>query len=188
MVNIPTLLTLVRLIVSPLILPFMIINCVPTTSWLLHGLVALVFILFGITDFLDGFLARIARQETYLGKFLDPLADKMLMLAAIVPLVALNRISVVVALVFIGREMVVLSLRETAVVNRVTLPVMWYGKLKTMMQMIYITVVLSNPVYGDGAEWFGLVEQIVLIPAVILTVWSALSYARLLVRLIRSEQ
>ena len=103
---------------------------------------AAVFILAAATDKLDGYVARRSKQVTTLGQFLDPLADKLLIAAALIALVAQGRIWAPVAMVIIGREIAVSVLRIIGVSQGVSIPADKYGKLKTVLQIVYIVYVL----------------------------------------------
>jgi len=103
---------------------------------------AAVFILAAATDKLDGYVARRSKQITTLGQFLDPLADKLLVAAALIAHVAQDRVSAWVAMVIIGREIAVSVLRIVGVSQGVSIPADKYGKLKTVLQIVYIVYVL----------------------------------------------
>ena len=103
---------------------------------------AAVFILAAATDKLDGYVARRSKQVTTLGQFLDPLADKLLIAAALIALVAQGRIWAPVAMVIIGREIAVSVLRIIGVSQGVSIPADKYGKLKTVLQIVYVVYVL----------------------------------------------
>ena len=103
---------------------------------------AAVFILAAATDKLDGYVARRSKQVTTLGQFLDPLADKLLIAAALIALVAQDRVAAWVAMVIIGREIAVSVLRIIGVSQGVSIPADKYGKLKTVLQIVYVVYVL----------------------------------------------
>jgi len=103
---------------------------------------AAVFILAAATDKLDGYVARRNKQITTLGQFLDPLADKLLIAAALIALVSQGRIAAWVAMVIIGREVAVSVLRIVGVSQGVSIPADRYGKLKTVLQIVYVVYVL----------------------------------------------
>jgi CDP-diacylglycerol--glycerol-3-phosphate 3-phosphatidyltransferase len=103
---------------------------------------AAVFILAAATDKLDGYVARRSKQVTTLGQFLDPLADKLLIAAALIALVAQDRVAAWVATVIIVREVAVSVLRIVGVSQGVSIPADKYGKLKTVLQIVYIVYVL----------------------------------------------
>ena len=103
---------------------------------------AAVFILAAATDKLDGYVARRTKQITTLGQFLDPLADKLLIAAALIALVSQGRIAAWVAMLIIGREIAVSVLRIVGVSQGVSIPADKYGKLKTVLQIVYVVYVL----------------------------------------------
>jgi CDP-diacylglycerol--glycerol-3-phosphate 3-phosphatidyltransferase len=103
---------------------------------------AAVFILAAATDKLDGYVARRNKQITTLGEFLDPLADKLLIAAALIALVSQGRIAAWVAMLIIGREVAVSALRIVGVSQGVSIPADRYGKLKTVLQIVYVVYVL----------------------------------------------
>ena len=103
---------------------------------------AAVFILAAATDKLDGYVARRSKQITTLGQFLDPLADKLLIAAALIALVSQGRIVAWVAMLIIGREIAVSVLRIVGVSQGVSIPADKYGKLKTVLQIVYVVYVL----------------------------------------------
>jgi CDP-diacylglycerol--glycerol-3-phosphate 3-phosphatidyltransferase len=103
---------------------------------------AAVFILAAATDKLDGYVARRNKQITTLGQFLDPLADKLLIAAALIALVSQGRIAGWVAMLIIGREIAVSVLRIVGVSQGVSIPADKYGKLKTVLQIVYVVYVL----------------------------------------------
>ncbi len=178
----PTLLTLVRIGLIPVFviayyLPFSWANAVAT------GL----FILAGVTDWLDGYLARRLNQQSEFGAFLDPVADKLMVTTALVLLVSddtiqasvINQIvfTVVVAII-IGREIVVSALREwmAELGKRASVAVSLIGKVKTMAQIVAISMLIYQaPVFGFSMAWLG---EILLYVAAALTIWSMFVYLR----------
>jgi CDP-diacylglycerol--glycerol-3-phosphate 3-phosphatidyltransferase len=103
---------------------------------------AAVFILAAATDKLDGYVARRNKQVTTLGQFLDPLADKLLIAAALIALVSQDRVAAWLAMVIIGREIAVSVLRIIGISQGVSIPADRYGKLKTVLQIVYVVYVL----------------------------------------------
>jgi len=103
---------------------------------------AAVFILAAATDKLDGYVARRNEQITTLGQFLDPLADKLLIAAALIALVSQGRVAAWVAMLIIGREIAVSVLRIVGVSQGVSIPADKYGKLKTVLQIVYVVYIL----------------------------------------------
>ena len=103
---------------------------------------AAVFILAAATDKLDGYVARRSKQITTLGQFLDPLADKLLIAAALIALVSQGRVAAWVAMLIIVREIAVSVLRIVGVSQGVSIPADKYGKLKTVLQIVYVVYIL----------------------------------------------
>jgi CDP-diacylglycerol--glycerol-3-phosphate 3-phosphatidyltransferase len=103
---------------------------------------AIIFILASITDLLDGYLARRNRQITKLGIFMDPIADKLLVTAALISLVSLDELNVWIAMIIIAREFMVTGLRIVAVGDGIVIAASNWGKLKTISQTVAISVML----------------------------------------------
>jgi CDP-diacylglycerol--glycerol-3-phosphate 3-phosphatidyltransferase len=175
--NIPTLLTWARIVAIPLIVGVFYLDGVSPAQ---QNLIATVlFIVFALTDWADGFLARKLNQTSAFGAFLDPVADKFLVCASLLVLVHLDRADVFVALIIIGREIAISSLREWMAIIGATksVAVHMVGKAKTMVQMIAIPFLLfDGTVFGvlDTNVW-GI--WLIWISAV-LTVWSMVYYLR----------
>jgi CDP-diacylglycerol--glycerol-3-phosphate 3-phosphatidyltransferase len=135
--NIPNMLTLSRIVLVPVFL-FALLTRVKV-----GGLIAAaVFIVAAITDGVDGYLARRNKEITRLGQFLDPLADKLLISAALVAMVELKLVTTWVAMVIIGREMAVTGLRAIAAAEGTVIAAGKWGKLKTVTQIIFVVTAL----------------------------------------------
>lgn len=142
---------------------------------------AAVFILAAATDKLDGYVARRSKTVTTLGQFLDPLADKLLVAAALIALVGMSRVPAWVATVIIVREIAVSVLRIVGASQGVSIPADRYGKLKTVLQIVYVVYVLV-PV-ADIADWLDvglwlpeLISDVLIAVVVIVTLWSGIRY------------
>jgi CDP-diacylglycerol---glycerol-3-phosphate 3-phosphatidyltransferase len=142
---------------------------------------AAVFILAAATDKLDGYVARRSKQITTLGQFLDPLADKLLIAAALIALVAQDRVAAWVATVIIVREIAVSVLRIIGVSQGVSIPADKYGKLKTVLQIVYVVYVLVPT--ADIAEFIHvstdvavIIQWILAVVVVIVTLASGVRY------------
>jgi CDP-diacylglycerol--glycerol-3-phosphate 3-phosphatidyltransferase len=142
---------------------------------------AAVFILAAATDKLDGYVARRNKQVTTLGQFLDPLADKLLIAAALIALVAQDRVAAWVATVIIVREVAVSVLRIIGVSQGVSIPADRYGKLKTVLQIVYVVYVLFPT--ADIAELIHVstdvavvIQWILAALVVIVTLYSGIRY------------
>ena len=177
--NLPNLVTLLRILLIPLIVGIFYLP----DAWLSFegkNIAATgVFIFAAITDWLDGYLARKLDQMSAFGAFSDPVADKLVVVGALIVLLYLNRIDMVVALIIIGREIAVSALREwmARVGQSRSVAVAFIGKLKTVLQMVAIPLLL----FGD--ELFGIVDchalgTILIYIAAVLTVVSMLYYLR----------
>jgi len=173
--NVPNALTWFRIIAIPLV----VIVFYWQAPWA-RPAAGLLFGLAGITDYLDGYLARRLNQTSNFGAFLDPVADKLIVATALVLLVEADprRVLAIAAAIIIGREITVSALREwmSQIGARAHVAVSWFGKWKTASQivgiglMLYREPVLGQPVYEFG-EWL-------LYAAVALTLWSMIDYLR----------
>lgn len=145
-------------------------------NMLRHFLLTLVFVLAAITDWLDGYLARKMGITSAFGRFLDPVADKLMVAAALIILVQwhANIVMAISAIVIISREIAVSALREwmAELGNRTSVAVSYVGKLKTTFQMVAITVLLLN---WQSLEFIGYALMLV---AVVLTLWSMMIYLK----------
>ncbi len=176
--NVPNLVTLSRIVLIPLIIG---LYYVPDTwlSW--HGKNAAataIFILAAITDWLDGYLARRLNQLSAFGEFLDPVADKLIVVGALIVLLYLGRLDMLVGLIIIGREIAISALREwmAKVGQASSVAVAFIGKLKTATQMVAIPLLLYQDVlFTLDCQWLG---TILINIAAILTVASMLYYLR----------
>ncbi|QNP48445.1 CDP-diacylglycerol--glycerol-3-phosphate 3-phosphatidyltransferase [Diaphorobacter aerolatus] len=174
--TIPTIMTWTRIVAIPLIVGVFSAPLEPQTQ----NLVATVmFIAFAITDWLDGYLARKLNQTSSFGAFLDPVADKFLVCAALLVLVHLQRADVLVALIIIGREIAISALREwmAQIGASKSVAVHMIGKLKTTVQMVAIPFLLyDGKLFGviDTGVWGTWLIWI----AAILTIWSMVYYLR----------
>ncbi|MEX0940879.1 MAG: CDP-diacylglycerol--glycerol-3-phosphate 3-phosphatidyltransferase [Candidatus Babeliales bacterium] len=173
----PLILTLSRLIIAPILMPLLLIYVSPYVSHFIQILIALIFILFCLSDFFDGYLARKWQQESILGKVLDPIADKFLLFSTLVGLLVINRIFFLWAIIFIGREFFIMGLRILALENKVRIDVSSFGKAKTGVQMLYLTMLILKPLWIEN-YWWTVFETILLSAALILTLGSAYFYLR----------
>jgi cardiolipin synthase (CMP-forming) len=173
--NIPTLLTWARIVAIPLIVGVFYLQGFTRPE---QNLIATVmFVVFAFTDWADGFLARKLNQTSAFGAFLDPVADKFLVCASVLVLVHLGRADVFVALIIIGREIAISSLREWMAIIGATksVAVHMVGKLKTSVQMTAIPFLLFDGVL------FGVIDTRVwgtwlIWASAVLTVWSMVYY------------
>ncbi|WP_374537425.1 CDP-diacylglycerol--glycerol-3-phosphate 3-phosphatidyltransferase [Chitinimonas taiwanensis] len=178
--NLPNLLTWARILMIPLILG---VYYFPD-SWMTpaHKNIAgaLLFMLAGITDWFDGYLARKWNQLSAFGAFLDPVADKLMVAAALILLVQLGRADAWLAAIIIGREITISALREwmAQLGNSKSVAVSFVGKVKTAAQMTAITMLLfhENLIPGIDLQQIG---SLCLFVAALLTLWSMGYYLRM---------
>ncbi len=182
--NFPTLLTLARLVIAPIVLPIMCVYLLPHNNILLNLLVGIIFIFFSLTDLLDGYLARKTGNETKFGRILDFVADKFLIYSTLIGLIAAKKIFFVWGLIFIGREFFVMGVRLLARDAHVTIPVSYWGKIKTVSQVAYIAAAIINPDHAQPltASKFNMIETGLLVIAVLLTIYSAYRYYQSLLK------
>ena len=170
MLNLPNLLASLRILIAPVMF-WIILNPQVFTSngfditWNYY-FASLLFVLASITDFFDGYIARQWNQMTMLGAILDPLADKMLTLAAFLGLMLIGEASAWAIYIIIVRELFITGLRTVAVSEGLSVKASWSGKIKTVAQMIAIGFLLMHWPYGSALLWF----------AVFLTLYSGLEY------------
>jgi len=172
--TIPTLMTWTRIVAIPLIVGVFYID-LPIASQ--NFWATTMFVVFALTDWLDGFLARKLNQSSSFGAFLDPVADKFLVCASLLVLVHMHRVHVMVALIIVGREIAISALREwmAQLGAGKSVAVHFVGKLKTTVQMVAIPFLLYNgQLFGvvDTQEWGTVLIWI----ASILTIWSMIYY------------
>jgi cardiolipin synthase len=178
-VNLPNSLTWLRIMLIPL---FVAVFYLPD-GWLQLHLVNVVatglFALASITDWLDGWLARRLNQTSAFGAFLDPVADKLMVAAALLVLVDLDRAGIAASLIIIGREIAISALREWMARegNSGSVAVSFVGKLKTTAQMLAILFLLyHDAILGLDCQWLG---RWLLDIAAFLTLWSMFHYLRM---------
>lgn len=175
MLNIPNILTLLRI----LLIPIMVVVYYLPVTWG-HIVAAAIFAVAGATDWLDGYLARRLQQTSALGAFLDPVADKLIIVVALVVVVGELDLPylAIPAAVIIGREIAISALREwmAELGKRASVAVSVIGKFKTAGQMLALMLLLA---YQPGEHlWFGLLGYGLLIIAAILTLWSMIIYLK----------
>jgi CDP-diacylglycerol--glycerol-3-phosphate 3-phosphatidyltransferase len=136
--NLPNSLTLLRIMLVP-VLVVALLDATDGAQWL----AAAVFATAAFTDGLDGYLARTRRSETTFGKVMDPIADKLLIAAALISLVSIERLAAWVAMVIIAREFAVSGLRIAAGAQGVVIPASWLGKVKTATQIVAILALIA---------------------------------------------
>lgn len=176
MFNFPNILTMSRIVIIPLLLVAFYFPA-PYANWV----PLLLFIIAGITDFFDGFLARRNKQTSNLGRFLDPVADKLLVAAVLLMLVAHGKIadlSLIPAIIILCREIMVSGLREYLAELRVGLPVSKLAKWKTTAQIMALCFLLGGEAPPPWMQTV-LIGDILLWAAGLLTVWTGYDYLKL---------
>jgi cardiolipin synthase len=167
----PNVLTLSRIAIIPLlILAFYFID-----GSLSHRIAAALFLIASITDFLDGYLARIWHMQSNFGRFLDPIADKLLVGAIMLVMVDARKADIIPAIAIICREILVSGLREFLAELHVSVPVSKMAKVKTAMQMTAIFLLLLGD-KGSGILYTDLLGRITLWGAAILTLVTGFAY------------
>jgi cardiolipin synthase (CMP-forming) len=174
--TIPTIMTWTRIVAIPLIVG---VFYLPIEHELRNLIATVMFVVFALTDWLDGYLARKLNQTSSFGAFLDPVADKFLVCACVLVLVHLNRADVFVALIIIGREIAISALREwmAQIGASKSVAVHMIGKLKTVSQMVAIPFLLfDDTLFGliDTRLWGNWLIWV----SAVLTVWSMVYYLK----------
>jgi len=177
--NVPNLVTFSRIILIPLIVGIFYLPDEWVSFTAKNMIAAWIFIIAAITDWLDGYLARRLNQMSAFGAFLDPVADKLIVVGALVVLLSLARVDALVALIIVGREIAISALREWMAVlgQGKSVAVAFIGKLKTVSQMVAIPLLLyHDPLLGlVDSQWVG---TLLISVAAVLTVISMLYYLR----------
>lgn len=173
--NLPNKLTMLRIAMVPIFVVF-VSNPAVTYQW-----IALVlFVIASFTDMLDGRIARSRHMVTDFGKFIDPIADKMLVMSALIMLVEQNRMPGWVCMVMLAREFAVSGFRLVASSKGKVIAAGIWGKLKTVTQMIYICMALILlPMYSinhDVHAVWDVATQIIMYVSMALTLWSGIDY------------
>lgn len=171
--NLPNVITLARIFLVPVFVGLYMLQ----QEWsILAG--SILFALAALTDWLDGYLARRLDQTTPFGAFLDPVADKLIVVSALIVLVAYhhNAWLTLPALVIVGREIVISALREwmAEINDSVAVAVSYLGKIKTTLQMIAIALLLSLPV--ETEHWVMSAGYVLLYVSAVMTLWSMWQY------------
>lgn len=183
--NLANKLTLIRIILVPIFLIFIAAKHIPYGSTIATA----IFILASLTDKLDGYIARSRNQITNFGKFMDPLADKLLVTAALISLVELQIVPAWASVIIIAREFAVSGLRSIAASQGRVIAASWWGKIKTVIQIIAIILLLLKVNVNDfkyimdlvnnsqfWSQFFNIVPSIMLMVAVVITLVSGIVY------------
>ncbi len=180
--------TLLRIFLVPV---FFVVLIAPWPTWLLLMpeleywkplIAAVIFVILAATDGVDGFLARRRGEVTTFGQFIDPLADKMLVAAALLALVELGTLPSWPALLILAREFIVSGIRMLAATEGIVISASWYGKVKTVAQIVAITlflvkdIVLSPITLKDTWNPLFVLAWVAMVIALVATIWSMLDY------------
>ena len=159
--NLPNKLTMFRVILIPFFVLFMLVDITLYDKWIALG----IFIIASLTDLLDGKIARKYNLVTNFGKFMDPLADKLLVCSALICLVALDRIPAWMVIVIIAREFIISGFRLIASDNGVVIAASYWGKFKTTFQMVMICLMIADitaiSIFTDIVTWIAVVLTVV---------------------------
>ncbi len=186
--NLPNKITVARMLLIPImiIVPYLGLNNILFGSVTIGSFITLIiFLIASFTDFLDGYLARKNNLVTTFGKFLDPIADKLLVLSALIMLVEQGIIPGWIPIIIAAREFIVSGIRMLAAGDGKVIAASWYGKIKTVSQMIAISLAfLSTNTFmqftsvemGTGALILNILMSLAMIVAVLTTILSGVDY------------
>ena len=166
--NLPNKLTILRVILIPFFVVFMLFDITGAAD---KWIALVIFCVASLTDMLDGKIARKYNLVTNFGKFMDPLADKLLVCTALICLTSMNRLNVIVVLVIIAREFIISGFRLVASDNGIVIAASYWGKFKTVSQMALIIVLIMDL----GGVW-NVVGTVLTWVALLLTVVSLIGY------------
>ena len=166
--NLPNKLTVLRVLLIPLFVLFMLTDLGGSAG---KYIALAFFVVASITDFLDGYLARKNNLVTNFGKFMDPLADKLLVCAAMICLIQTGKLAAWIVIVIISREFIISGFRLVASDNGIVIAASYWGKFKTVSQMIMIILLIL-----DWGGVFGVLETVVTYLALALTIISLIDY------------
>ena len=166
--NLPNKLTILRVILIPFFVVFMLFDITGAAD---KWIALVIFCVASLTDMLDGKIARKYNLVTNFGKFMDPLADKLLVCTALICLTSMNRLNVIVVLVIIAREFIISGFRLVASDNGIVIAASYWGKFKTISQMALIIVLIMDL----GGVW-NVVGTVLTWVALLLTVVSLIDY------------
>ena len=166
--NLPNKITIFRVCMIPVFLVFMLVPGIPFSNYIATA----VFVIACLSDALDGHIARKNNLVTNFGKFMDPIADKLLVCSALICFVALSYMPAWMVIVIIAREFIISGFRLIAVENGVVIAASYWGKFKTIAQMIACILLIVQLPF----EWITVVEQLFVWLSLILTVVSLLEY------------
>ncbi len=166
--NLPNKLTLMRVVLIPIFLLVLFLMQEPYNRYIATA----IFVVASVTDFLDGYIARKYHMVSNFGKFMDPLADKLLVMAALVSMVAMEDLPAWVVIVILAREFAITGFRTLAMEANIVMAASWWGKIKTTTQMIMIILVLLQLPFA----YMPMIETVLIWLAVLFTVVSGVVY------------
>ena len=164
--NLPNKLTMFRVILIPFFVLFMLVDITNVDKWIALA----IFIIASLTDLLDGRIARKYNLVTNFGKFMDPLADKLLVCSALICLVEMAKIPSWMVIIIIAREFIISGFRLIAADNGVVIAANYWGKFKTTFQMVMICLLIAD------IEAISVITDVIMWAALILTVISLIDY------------
>ncbi|MCR5215151.1 MAG: CDP-diacylglycerol--glycerol-3-phosphate 3-phosphatidyltransferase [Eubacterium sp.] len=172
--NLPNKITIFRVILIPFFLLCLYFPQIPGNKWIALA----IFIVASLSDMVDGKIARKYNLVTDFGKFMDPLADKLLVAAAMIALIELDRIPAWIVIVIISREFIISGFRLIAADNGIVIAAGWWGKVKTAVTMVMLSVLIPDlsTYFPDAATAIHVFEQILIYASLILTVISLIDY------------
>lgn len=168
--NLPNKLTILRMFMIPFFLLFLLTDVIGGEYSKYIALA--IFVVASLTDFIDGKIARKYNLVTNFGKFMDPLADKLLVCSALIALVGMDRLPVWIVVVIISREFIISGFRTVAADNGVVIAASWWGKYKTACQMFMIILLIAELDF----PYVNIVENVFVYTALVLTVISLIDY------------
>ena len=166
--NLPNKITIFRVILIPVFLVFLYVSAIPANKWLALA----VFVIASLSDMVDGKIARKYNLVTDFGKFMDPLADKLLVSSALIALIELERIPAWIVIVIIAREFIISGFRLVAADNGIVIAAGWWGKIKTTFQMFMVIFLIAD-LGGTPIHYF---EQFLIYASLALTIISLIDY------------
>jgi CDP-diacylglycerol--glycerol-3-phosphate 3-phosphatidyltransferase len=189
--NLPNRLTFFRMLMIPVVVLALYFTedtparLVPYEAYLGH-FACWIFVVASLTDWLDGYIARKRNIVTVFGSFLDPIADKFLVVSGLIMLMGLDRVHPVVVIILVLREMYMTSLRLLALTEDVDVPVSWMGKWKTATQMVAMTMLM---IYDDflGLD-LPLLGTVLIYVSALLSLWSALKYSLSMIKKLQEKR
>ncbi len=172
--NLPNKLTIFRVILIPFFLLALMVPVIPAGKWIAVA----IFIIASLTDLLDGKIARKYNLVTDFGKFMDPLADKLLVCSAMIALIELNRIPAWIVIVIIAREFIISGFRLVASDNGVVIAASYWGKFKTTFQMFMVILLILNlsENFPGAVTIIVICEQVLIYVSLLLTIISLIDY------------